>query len=247
MIQQKEQKSDPSKQPDSASPLGETADETPIHICRRTFLWIGVIGLLLVCVSIVAAYHKLLLQNAAYFLVYESELEPCDVVIMLGGGRTERIERAIKLYKKGFAKEILLAIPDQIGPDALYHDNLVNESRMYHAILKLRNVPFDDVHWSPIPFYSTFEEIKFIKSWLKENDIPSAIIVPGYFQSRRAKWTLDHFFANTDYEILVAPAEARFVSANNWWTHEEGFITVENEYLKNIYYLVKRTIHGLEG
>ena len=97
-------------------------------------------------------------------------------------------------------------------------------------------IPLDAVEWSPEPYYSTYDEVRFIKRWMDDRGWTSALVVPGLFQSRRAKRVLDHFFDPHVYRLRVIPARGRFVSAAAWWTHEEGIIEVENELLKSLYY-----------
>ncbi|RJP33275.1 MAG: hypothetical protein C4527_05050 [Candidatus Omnitrophota bacterium] len=200
----------------------------------------------LLCLSLFGSailyYRVSILRAMASFLIYESETQPCAVVVMLGGGRTERIEKAIELYQHGWAKEILLMIPRQVGAEVIYSELFNNESRMCRAILELRGVADEHVQWASEPFYSTYDELHYLKSWMRGRGVPSAVIVPGLFQSRRAKWTMDRIFRDTDFTLRIIPAAGRFVSAADWWTHEEGMIEVENEYLKNVYYLTMRMI-----
>jgi hypothetical protein len=58
------------------------------------------------------------------------------------------------------------------------------------------------------------------------------------FQSRRAKWTADQLFAE-DIQIVIAPAEEDRFNPQTWWKSMRGFIMVENECMKNLYYLIK--------
>ncbi len=208
---------------------------------RIRILFVSVISLF-IFIALLVQFRYPILHGLSSFLIYESKLEPCDIAVMLGGGMTERIEKAIELYQNDVAPQILLTIPKHVSEEVIYSELFNNESRICQAILDLRGIPDDVVHWATAPYYSTFEELVFIKEWLKNFNHNSAVIVPGLFQSRRAKWTLDHVFRDADFKMLVAPASGRFVSATNWWTHEEGIITVENEYLKNIYYWGKRML-----
>ncbi len=184
-----------------------------------------------------------LLRSMGSILVYESALKPVDIIVVLGGGGADRTEKAIELVKGGYADQILFTIPKEAPPDVPYSQNLNMESRICQAILNYHNIPVDSIRWVGEPFYSTYDEAIFINTLMDEKNYQSIVIVPGYFQSRRAKWTLDHFSHNTDREILVAPADAGVYSATNWWQHVDGIITVENELLKTPYYLLKLTLN----
>ena len=50
-----------------------------------------------------------MLKEAGNFLVINDKPEKSDVVIVLSGGGIERIEKAVELYKEGFAPYIMLS------------------------------------------------------------------------------------------------------------------------------------------
>lgn len=172
-------------------------------------------------------------------MVYESDLQPCDVVVVLTGGGTLRLERAIELLKAGMAPQILMTLPEAVPKDAAYYDLYHTENLMCKAVMEFHGVALEQVAWSDRPFYSTYSEAVFLRDWMKRNQSRSAIVVSGYFQSRRAKWSMDHAFRGSEYTIQIAPAREELYSVEEWWKNEEGVIMVENEYLKTAYYWVK--------
>ena len=195
----------------------------------------------LLCLVLAVCFHRSLLQSAASFLVYASPLTTCDAVIVLGGGLTERVEKAIELYQDGFTKDILILLPETPESNAIYKNQINIESRICRGVLDLRGIPVEQTHWAPEGFNSTYEEIQYIKNWLRERKKRSALIVTGWYQSKRAKWTIDHFFSDSEFEIGVVPAPEESFPQENWWTHEQGIITIENETIKSIYYLLRMT------
>jgi uncharacterized SAM-binding protein YcdF (DUF218 family) len=119
-----------------------------------------------------------------------------------------------------------------------HHDLLRNEKKTLQAVIDYHQIPGRAVQWSPTAFYSTYEELRFLVGWMTRHQFDSAIIVPGLFQSRRAKWTADQLFAE-DIQIVIAPAEEDRFNPQTWWKSMRGFIMVENECMKNLYYLIK--------
>lgn len=206
---------------------------------RKGRLFLFALCICLLCVLILYSLRRPIMVAMADSLVYESQLRRCDAVLVLSGGRSERIEKAIALHKAGYADTIQMTLPEEISDDAPAPDGLHKEVRMYKAFFELRQVAPDRVKWSSEPYYSTYDEAIFLKERMSQNGWDEAIIVPGYFQSQRARWSFDHAFDESSLNILVSPAAPEIVSTTNWWTHEEGFITVENEWIKGLYYRLK--------
>ncbi|MBN2328664.1 MAG: YdcF family protein [Candidatus Omnitrophica bacterium] len=209
---------------------------------RRVFRWIVVLTGLIACVSLLVYFKRPLLTAAGRLLVYESELKPGDVVVVLTGGGTARLERAIELLKAGMAPKILMTLPEVVPRDAAYYDLYTTENTMCKAVMEFRGIPPEQIAWSDQAFYSTYSEAVFLRDWMKRNQCRSAIVSSGYFQSRRAKWSMDHAFRGSDFTIQIAPAPEELYSVEEWWKNEEGIIMVENEYLKTAYYWVKGLI-----
>lgn len=191
-----------------------------------------------VCLIGLYLFRYFILRSMGNSLVYESEPVITDAIAVLSGGGTVRLEKAIELYQTGLSKRIFITLPEIITEEMPYRDLLETEKRMCIALLELRGIPPDSVYWSLKPCYSTYTEAVLVHSWLNQNQLRSVTVVPGLFQSRRAKWCMDRAFRESGYDYRIAPAPQSVYSATNWWTHEEGIITVENEYLKNVYYRI---------
>lgn len=203
----------------------------------KKFYLSAFLSLAIVC-GMIGFYRITLLQCISSFLVYESTPQKSDILCVLGGGGAVRLEKAIELCKAGYAEKIFIASPEVIPPEALYHDLLDEEKRIFQAIIEYYEIPADKIIWSTIPFYSTHEELTYINAMMSKDNMHSAIIIPGWFQSRRAKWTISRFL-DKDKTILIIPAPITDYSPEEWWTNLDGVITVENECLKNLYYLIR--------
>lgn len=184
-------------------------------------------------------YRQPILIALGRNLVYESPLERSDVIVVLSGGSAERLEKGIELLQQGYAPCLLLLLPDRVDPSILNHDGIVQEKRINQGLLEHYQVPMEKVLWSDVPFYSTYGEVEWLKRWMIEYHRESAIVVTGLFQSKRAKWSFDFAWNGEPAPVLIVPASSDSYSVTNWWHHEEGFISVENEYMKSIYYRLK--------
>ncbi|HOJ60881.1 MAG TPA: YdcF family protein [bacterium] len=207
---------------------------------RRPFRCLAVLLVMLVAVLSVAYYFREpILIGIGQALVYESAIQPCDVAAVFIGGGAERLERAVELYQAGYAPRILLTMPRTLEHGVPSRDLYELERRQCQAVLDYHRIDPRDVHWGPQPFYSTYSEAVYLLEWMRRQGFDSALVVTGYFQSRRAKWSLDRVFQNQSIDIRLVPAPPDLYSATRWWRHEEGIVMVENEYLKNLYYRVR--------
>lgn len=227
---------------EQAQPLEENKNRvTRWRRWKRRLLFILVlIGIFAVMLSAVYLNRVSIFRSMGHFLHYQSELKKADVIIVLSGGGSIRLEKGIELFKQGLAPEMMLTIPDDIPPKSPGYDGLVKETRIYKAVLNLRNVPMEAVQWSDKVFYSTYGEGLYLENWLLKQGYDSAIVVTGYFQARRALFTMNHIFEDhPEIEIMIAPSESENFDADNWWENENGLIYVENEYMKFLYYYLK--------
>lgn len=192
---------------------------------------------IIVCLLYVMRYP--ILRGMAAYLVYQDQPETCDVVIVLGGGGPIRAERAVALMQNGYAEKVLVTLPKEVGVGVIDGTLINMESLESQSVFYMNGIDDNQVHWSEEPFYSTYSEAQFIRHWLESRGYQKAIVVTGLFQSRRAKWTLDHFMEGSTIKVMVVPAEDKYVTPENWWTHIEGIVTVENEIIKNVYYTFK--------
>ena len=172
-------------------------------------------------------------------LVYESDLQPADVIVVLGGGETLRAEQASKLYHEGYSQKLLVLLPKTLPDDAPYRDLIDMEQKLAVKVFNYWNVPQNHIDWAARPVFSTYEETLLIKEWMQKNQATSAIVVSGYFQSSRAQWVLDRAFEDTGFRIQVTPAPEPDLNVENWWSDIEGILNVQNEYIKYAYYRLR--------
>ncbi|MBZ0254785.1 YdcF family protein [bacterium] len=203
----------------------------------KIIFWVF-LSLVVLC-AVAYLFRKPILTSLGDALVYESELQPADVIIVLGGGGTLRAEQAAKLYHEGYAKKLLVLLPKTLPDDAPYRDLIDMERKLVEMVLAYRHVPQNQIDWAGRPVFSTYEETMLIREWMETHHAHSAIVVSGYFQSSRAQWVLDRAFQDTDIQVQVTPAPEPDISAENWWTDIDGILNVQNEYVKYAYYRLR--------
>ena len=146
-------------------------------------------------ILLVAVLLFLILASAAWLfprqvLTVDSGLVTADVMIVLGGGATERSQRAAELFKdRDAAKIIISGTGDDLGNAQTLGKNGVPKSAI-QIEGKSR---------------TTFENAKFSIPLLRQMGAHRVIIVTSWYHSRRALATFEHlapdiqFYSRPDY------------------------------------------------
>lgn len=179
---------------------------------------------LLLCAACAWVVAALLLGYAVYHyprqtLTVDSGNVKANVIIVLGGGRDERPQRAAELFKQGAAPRILVSGFGDCEADV--------------QLLEKNGVPATVIIRESDSF-NTFENAEFSVHLLREMNVDSAIIVTSWFHSRRALTCFEH----------CAP-EITFYSRPSYLTYQPTVINqqdvsnyVKSEYLKLLVYWV---------
>ena len=165
------------------------------------------------------------------FLDVSQPPQQADFIVLLGGGKANRAQAVVELYRQGFAPRVIVSG----GPLIDYGIECST------ALLAL-----DDVRRMGLPTgvvvlsdeaTSTWEEAQRVLVLLHQEGVRSALIVTDPEHTRRARATYRHLETDQSIELTFVAAEATFPT-DRWWQSEEGLIAVQNEYVKLAYYLL---------
>ncbi len=200
-----------------------------LHRKTGRFLWS-----VLVAVVLVMTLRSLWLTALGGFLIVSTPVEPADLVVVLGGGGTGRLDRGIELLRHGYSKSQKLAITGgSIGTDLVAEGTWAGLGGKY-AIDK--GVPPRDLllaDWTE----STYDDAQAIKELMQERGFASLILVSDEFHMRRAMWTMGK--AMPAVRLVASPAPSPALSVDRWWTRERELLYVIQEYIKLGMYFVK--------
>ncbi|MGH2460152.1 MAG: YdcF family protein [Chloroflexota bacterium] len=198
---------------------------------RRSLLARGAIGcaclLVIATATIVVGYHtrRSWLPDLANALNVRAELQPADVIIILGGGDGDREDYGALLYRQGLAKNVI-ATGAPVGTDAETLD-LVQRGVARPAIVLASGTQ------------NTHEDALRSAQLMRQHRWHSALLVTDRYHIRRSLWTFQTALANTSIEILPAPVVGGWFDPSDWWRNESGFVAVNDEYLKLVYYVAR--------
>ncbi len=198
--------------------------------------WIVLIALLAIAIMLLL-FRIPILRAAGNFLIYEDNLKKVSHAFVLSGGPWDRGNEAARIFKKGFA-DTLVCTGENIP-----HDFKALGLNMLESEITEKNMLNKGIPKSQIVLLkkgtSTQEESDEILTFCKERSVKSIIVISTDFHTRRIKQVFKKKFEKEGIEVIVWAAPSSSYDAQNWWQSENGLIALNNEYLKQLYYLLK--------
>jgi hypothetical protein len=157
-----------------------------------------------------------LLKNAGNYLDVNENPKKSDVIIVLSGGRIDRLEKGVDLYNQGQAPFLMISNG--------------SEERLYETALKM-GVPSKSIILEN-EARSTTENAILTIDLMEKHDLQSAIVVSSNYHMRRVKSNYEKANRNKDLKILYCSAKDIIYKPNNWWKTKENRNITMGEYLK---------------
>lgn len=168
--------------------------------------------------------HGFILEKAGRYLYYKDEMKPADVIVILAGEETERVEYGVKLFKEGWARKDRIILAG--GPLIWKYTwaSLMKEHAIFLGVPKNAILLEDESR-------TTEEDVRFTQEILNKYGYKSCILVTSPYHSRRATRIFRKIMG--DKIILIsAPAEKSWFSFDEWWKRRRDRAMVLNEYSK---------------
>lgn len=184
-----------------------------------------------ILLTLITFYYTI--NNLGYFFDISEEPLKSDLILCLGGGKTERITKTIQLYKNNFSKKdkILLSNIDS----NINNQNLITLSQ---EGIKKENIILTSIT------RNTYEELLFTKKLMIENKYESIIIISDEPHSRRIKILLNTFlkFPENKLSYTIVGSNVPWWEKKQFYKHKRAIYFVVNESFKIIYNIVFYTI-----
>ena len=177
------------------------------------------------------------------FIFIENQPEQADIVLVPGGLRPQLMDKAVELYKKGFAPYILPS--GGIGPKLAKEikagiSNWKSEWEFLQNIALAEGVPKKAILKEDKALH-TFDNAMLSKKVVEENNIEvkKAILICKAHHARRALLTYQTAFSS-EVEFIVCPiVDDRDVRKDNWFLDEAKIDMVMSEVEKIGQYFAK--------
>jgi uncharacterized SAM-binding protein YcdF (DUF218 family) len=187
---------------------------------KKTGKSIATAVLVLFLLAILIYYY--LLPGIASFLVFRTNLQHADVIIILGGD-SERVPYGVKLYKSNYSDKIIVT-----GRGAELSKKVAIDSG-----IAPKDIILEDKSTN------TYENAQFSRNIMLQNNFTSVIVVSSPYHMRRASWLFGRVFKNDNITLLYSPVDNSWFKIEKWWTDERSMQAVFDEYAKLIYYIFK--------
>jgi uncharacterized SAM-binding protein YcdF (DUF218 family) len=199
-----------------------------------------VAGLVLLLVIVLAAgFRSQILTGLADFLIVDDPLQKAQLIFVLNGDYNSRPFLAAQLYQEGLSPQIAIARAQSTPAEGLGLTR--NETDISVSIMEALGVPADRILVLPFPggVTSTFDEARVLRGYLDTHPLQRVLLVTSAFHTRRARWIIDKELSPLPVSLEVASAPYIGFDQTNWWKSEDGLVTLNNEYIKLVYYLIK--------
>lgn len=182
--------------------------------------------LLLVSIPAFLVLGGLLWSFPQQVLTVESGPVRADAIVVLGGGMTERPNRAAELFQAG---EAPLIICSGLG-----------DCESNRQVLEAHGLTHTVIHLEP-ESRNTSENARFTVKLLRQLGVKRVIIVTSWYHSRRALNCFEHYAP----DLTFYSRPSYFATARADWKPKgiEGYIRME--YLKNLGYIFRYGISPL--
>lgn len=174
--------------------------------------------------------HSYILDKAGRFLYYKDELKPADVIVVLAGEQTERVEYGVQLFKEGWARKDRIIFS---GGPAVWKYTYV--WMMQEHAMEL-GVPQKAILLEE-KSRSTEQNAFFTKEILKKHGYKSCILVTSPYHSRRASEIFKKVMGN-EIRVISAPSEKSWFKFEQWWERKRDRAVVFSEFSKFIWFWI---------
>jgi uncharacterized SAM-binding protein YcdF (DUF218 family) len=190
---------------------------------------------IVIAVLLLLLFHGLWLNSIASLLIYQDKLVPSDAILVLGGGKAERVEQGIDLYRKKFANTIIFT---GMYMHHGWHKPLTHWALEARQIALNAGVPADKA----VPLFnsrSTFDDATLAKAYCLAHNYHSLIVVSEPYHTRRAHHVFMHVFKGSGIRVMLYPVQGSWYAPDSWWCSTEGLRETGSEYLKFALYFVR--------
>jgi uncharacterized SAM-binding protein YcdF (DUF218 family) len=178
-----------------------------------------------------------ILRGFGKYLICEDPLEKVTYTFVLSGGPWDRGNEAVKIFKDGYT-DTLVCTGENIPHDfkalglEMFESEITEKNMLNHGVPKGNIILIKKGT-------STQEESEIVLDFCKSRNAKKVIVISTDFHTRRVTQVFKKKFAETGIVVIVHAAPSSNYDAQNWWTDENGLIALNNEYIKQMYYLLK--------
>ena len=203
----------------------------------KKFIFLSVLFLILAGFTL-WIFRTPLLRAIVNFLIVENDISGkyFDYGVILGGQPIDRGLYASQLFHSGFIGHIV-CLGGNRPPILKINDDSCTDGRLTAVQVLKQGVP-DSCISIIQEGTSTTEELQAFLEFMSDKT-GQILFITNTTHTRRVQFTLRKVLKNLNFYYEIAGAPSTSFNEFFWWQSEEGLITINNEYLKLLYYCYK--------
>ena len=178
----------------------------------------GVLGVLVAAVLAAAG------SQAGTFVALHEPPRPSACIIVLGGGGPGRLQEALRLWRRGIARYVVLS------GGAPYGAGLTQAEAMAKSAIAA-GVPRSDLRLDN-QSQTTLQNATDTRPILQRAGWTSAVVVSSVWHMRRVSVLFDTVYAGTGIRLTFTPAPDPYYDPTRWWSNARSRDLTVEEYAK---------------
>ena len=197
-----------------------------------------IISLIAILILLLSQYKLLLTGYARFFIIDNPSYGVNATIVVLSGGYTTRIPRALELYEKGYGNRLLLTTERSLN-SRIAHLFPTNEQ----AAKKITQALNIQIEFEIVPSLkggatSTFDEAHDLLAFCIKENLKHLIIVTSSYHTRRALYAFKKVFQGSNIIVEASAAPNEIFSEENWWRSDRGISAYLLEPIKLAVYML---------
>lgn len=162
-------------------------------------------------------YEGMSIREISEYLFCADDMQQADLILVFGGKRLERAEKAAELYNAGLAPRIFISGGDKRGIGVCESERLKERCVSLGVPAEAITVECESVN--------SLENVKMSVALIEEQigwkNMQNVIIISAPYHLRRVKQALAHYIPRS-VKITCCPDSRTDITRDNWWHTPEG-------------------------
>lgn len=162
-------------------------------------------------------YEGMSIREISEYLFVQDDPTPADLILVFGGKRLERAERAAELYKAGLAPRIFITGGDKREIGVCEAERLRDHAVALGVPAEAITVECESVN--------TLENVRMSVAVIEESmgwrNLKNVILISSPHHLRRVKHALAHYIPRA-VQLTCVPDTRTDVTRDNWWHSNLG-------------------------